>query len=118
MSAASLTATARRLLAKNGQPVVFRYVEPGSVNPATGRGTLGAPVAVSGNGYPSRYKSDDVDGTNVLRTDTRLIVEKVAEAPQKGWDCEINDITFRVMDVQLVSLAGQAVIYICQLRSD
>lgn len=116
MSATTSIATARRLLAKFGEPVVLSYVAGGSIDPATGEGTPGSTVTINGNGYPSRYRADQVDGTQVLGTDTRLILELVDERPAPGWAAQVNGITFRVMDAQPIRKTAQDVIYICQLR--
>lgn len=118
MSTESLIAFARRILAAKGQPVVFQYETGGDVDPATGAVTTPpTPQSVAGNGYPSRYKTADVDGQQVLRTDTRLIVEQVATLPKKGWRCVVNGLALRVMDVQRITQGGVDIIYICQLRA-
>jgi hypothetical protein len=114
----SLAATASRLLNTYGEPVAVTFTAPGTINPATGEGTPGATTSISGFGYPSRYRAQDVDGTLIQATDTRLVLEKIAQRPFKGWRATVDGVTFRVVDVQHIRLAGADVLYICQLRAD
>ena len=118
-TAADSIATAKALLARYGEAVTFMYKASEDIDPATGQVTYGGwDVSVAGNGYVGRYKADDVDGTNVLNTDARLVVEKVEEVPQVGWDLVADGRTFRVMSVQKVRKAGTDIVYICQIRAN
>jgi len=106
-----------KLLAEFGEAVSLTYETDEVRNPATGEVTTPASEnVVSGFGYPSRFQNAEVDGTVIKRSDTRLILNKVDEAPEQGWRAQVQGKTFRVMDVQPITKSGADVIYICQLR--
>ena len=109
--------TATTLLAKFGEAVSLTYETDEVRNPATGEIiTPASENVVPGFGYPSRFQNAEIDGTVVQRSDTRLILNKVDEAPEQGWRAQVQGKTFRVMDVQPITKSGADVIYICQLR--
>ena len=109
--------TATTLLAKFGEAVSLTYETDEVRNPATGEIiTPASENVVPGFGYPSRFQNAEVDGTVIKRSDTRLILNKVDEAPEQGWRAQVQGKTFRVMDVQPITKSGADVIYICQLR--
>lgn len=118
-TAAESIEVARGLLSKWGETVTFQYNSGEVVDAATGAVTSpGVTVSVTGKGYIGRYTADDIDGMNVLSTDGRLIVEKVAVVPQVGWDLLADGRTFRVMSVQKVRKTGTDIVYICQIRAN
>lgn len=113
----TVTQTASRLLAKEGEPVVLSYTTAEVRDPATGEiVTPGSTVTVDGNGYPCGYRSMDIDGDVIRQGDIRLTLEKVSERPQVGWSCLVDSVSYRVMDVRKVRRAGSDVIYTLQLR--
>ena len=113
----SIVDTATTLLAKFGEAVSLTYETDEVRNPATGEITTPASEnVVSGFGYPSRFQNAEVDGTVIKRSDTRLILNKVDEAPEQGWRAQVQGKAFRVMDVQPITKSGADVVYICQLR--
>lgn len=116
MSAAE---TASKLLAKHGEPVVLKTVATPSFDPITGEpvGGGGVQTEYTGNGYPSKYISTDVDGTNIKQGDIRLIMELVTVRPQRGWTSTVDGLTYMVMDVQAIRQAGADQLYILQLRA-
>ena len=113
----SIADTATKLLAEFGEAVSLTYETDEVRNPATGEIiTPASENVVPGFGYPSRFQNAEIDGTVVQRSDTRLILNKVDEAPEQGWRAQVQGKTFRVMDVQPITKSGADVIYICQLR--
>lgn len=113
----TLQTSVSNVLERLGEPVVFSYTTDEVRDPVTGEIiTPGSTVEVEGNGYPGRYRQMDIDGEVIQRSDTRLIVEKVSERPQVGWDCTVDGKEYRVMDAQIVRFSDDDVIYICQLR--
>ena len=113
----SIADTATSLLTKFGEAVALTYETDEVRSPATGQITTPATEnEVPGFGYPSRYRNAEVDGTVIKRSDTRLILNKVDEAPEQGWRAQVQGKTFRIMDVQPITKSGADVIYICQLR--
>lgn len=63
--------------AGKGAPLVLRVTTPGVRNPATG--TTPAPTVTdyAGSGLRTQYKSRDVDGTQILASDVRLLVSPI-----------------------------------------
>lgn len=119
MSADTAIATAKRLLSKYGESATFTYVTGSDIDPATGEVTdAGDDVDIVANVYLGRYEKADIDNTNVLATDGRLIVEKIAIEPKSGWDVSVNSVDYRIMDVRTIRMSAKDVIYICQVRAN
>ena len=115
----NLALTASKLLAAKGEPVTVTFVGGGATDPITGAAeTPAADVTYTGNGYPSQYMQKDIDGTNILAGDVRLILELIDERPEVGCLATVDAKTYRVMDVNPVRLSGADVVYICQLRAN
>ena len=108
--------SAAEALAEDGEPVQFSYTTGGSYNPETGGDDGGTVVIIDANGYPSAYKNNERSGSVIESGDIRLICEKLTERPQQGWDCTVDNNTYRVEDVQPIRKSGADIIYICQLR--
>ena len=111
--------TAARLLASKGELVSIQFPNAPSSDPITGAPiSTSAPTVIQANGYPAQYMQKDVDGTNIMAGDVRLILELIAQRPQVGCLATVDAKTYRVMDVNPIRLAGADVIYICQLRAN
>ncbi len=105
------------ILKKLGRPVVFRHTTAEVRDPITGAVTSpGSTTEISGFGRPGRFISQRVDGEAVRRTDTRLVVAGLSEPPQVGWDCEVRDTVYKVLDAEIVEFGMVDAVYICQLR--
>lgn len=116
----SIAGTAAALLEKLGEPVTFQApADPGTVDPATGRGTPGAaPAAIIADAYPSQYEQGEVDGETIKRGDIRLITEVISSRPAVGWVCTVDGEAYRVMGTRPIRKAGADVIYLVQLRAN
>lgn len=111
--------TAARLLASKGELVSIQFPNTLPTDPITGATVLAtAPTVIQANGYPSQYMQKDIDGSNILAGDVRLILELIAQRPQVGCFATVDAKTYRVMDVKPIRLAGADVVYICQLRAN
>lgn len=109
--------TVSRLLAKNGEPVAVSFPGVPAYDPVTGEAGAGtSPTTYTANGYPSQYQSSEVDGTVILASDTRLILELIPRRPEAGCSAIVDSKTHRVMNVRPIRKAGRDVAYICQLR--
>lgn len=60
-----------------GAPLVLRVVTPGVRNPATGTTPPATENDYPGSGLRTQYARKDVDGTQILATDVRLLVSPV-----------------------------------------
>ncbi len=115
----SIAATASKLLAAKGEPVTITFVGGGTSDPITGEAqTPAANTDYTGNGYPSQYMQKDINGTNIIAGDVRLILELIGQRPEVGCQATVDSKTYRVMDVNPIRLSGDDVIYICQLRAN
>lgn len=116
-----LAVTASKLLAKYGEPVTLTDGIGGAAefDPVTGDPIIPAPaVAITANGYPSRYNSKDVDGQNIQQNDVRLILEAVTPKPERGWAVTVAGVTYRIENVQDIRRSGDTKVLICQLRAN
>lgn len=115
----NLAATASKLLAAKGEPVTITLLGGGTTDPITGEPvTPATDTDYTGNGYPSQYMQKDIDGTNIIAGDVRLIMELIGQRPEVGCTATVDSKTYRVMDVNPIRLTGADVIYICQLRAN
>lgn len=112
----SLVQTASKLLTKFGEPIVFTYISAGDYDPLTGGTTGGSVQTVNGFGYPSNYRKGEISGTAIQSGDIRLVAEKVGTRPLPDWNCLIDGVIYRVVDVNPIRKSGGDVIYICQVR--
>lgn len=111
--------TAAKLLAKNGEPVTIIFPGTAGYDPITGAPVTPTPGAqIVANGYPGKYISNDIDGTNIRANDIRLLLELISTRPEKGCSATVDGVTYRIMDVQAIRKAGEDVVYICQLRAN
>lgn len=116
----SLADTASALLAKNGEPVVVSYaLATPAYDPITGEPQApSASVTATANGYPSAYKSKDIDGDTIRANDVRLILELLDQRPAKGDHALVDGVKYRIMNVLTIRKAGSDILYICQLRAN
>lgn len=112
----NLADTASRLLAKHGEPIAFQYTIAGKYDVATGDVPPAKVVDIIGNGYPSAYKQNLVNGKSIIAGDVRLICEKLSERPEQNWQCTVDSEVYAVKDVQPIRKSGGDIIYIIQLR--
>lgn len=114
----SIAQTASRLLEQYGEPVsiVFPSATP-AFDPITGQPqTPGASTTITGFGYPSAYRDSEIDGDVIRAGDIRLVLEKVATAPEVNTSAIVDGKTYRIQSVQKIRRTGSDVIYVCQLR--
>lgn len=114
----SQAATAAALLAKQGEAVTITAPGVPAFDPITGDPQPGgSDVTYTGFGYPGRYVSTDVDGTNIQQNDIRLTLARLTVRPERGWLATVDGVTYRIMDVRAIRKAGEDVITVCQLRA-
>lgn len=113
-----LALAAIELLEELGEPVVIRRPGGEERDPATGD-LIGSatPLEFDGHGYPGQYEADEVDGTTIHSSDTKLLLGLIAQRPQVGWEADVDGKTLRIMEAEAVRKSGQDIIYICQLRA-
>jgi hypothetical protein len=110
--------SAIEMLQESGEQVVFSYAVDPIYDNDTGDlisgGTNGTQTAY---GYPESYSNAEIDGTNILRGDIKLICSAGALRPAVGWLCLLDSKNYRVMNCEPIRESGVDVIYYVQLRA-
>ena len=110
-------ATALEMLQESGEPAVFSYAVDPVFDNDTGDlisgGTSGTQTAY---GYPESYSNAEIDGSNIMRGDIKLICSAGGLRPAVGWLCLLDSKTHRVMNCNVFRKSGVDVIYYVQLR--
>jgi len=116
----SLADTATSLLTQFGEAVTVEYpLATPAYDPITGEAqTPSSASTASGFGYPSAYRSGDIDGDIIRANDVRLILQVLDDRPVKGSHVTVNSVKYRVMETQFIRKTGSDVVYICQLRAN
>ena len=111
-------ASALEMLQESGELAVFSYAVDPIYDNDTGDlisgGTSGTQAAY---GYPESYSNTEIDGTNIMRGDIKLICSAGALRPAVGWSCLLDSKTYRVMNCNPIRESGVDVIYYVQLRA-
>ena len=105
-------------LQESGEQVVFSYATTPVYDDDTGDlisgGTSGTQIAY---GYPENYSNAEIDGSNIMRGDIKLICSAGALRPVAGWSCLLDSVSYRVMNCEPIRKSGVDVIYYVQLRA-
>lgn len=116
---AQTAAQAAKLLNKFGEAVTITFPGTAAFDPITGAPvTPTSGTSYTAKGYAGKYVSSDIDGAVIQANDIRLILELIAQRPERGCTALVDSTTYRVMDVQAIRKTGEDVIYICQLRAN
>ncbi len=111
--------TAARLLAQYGEPLTVTFTDWAEYDPITGA-DIGSSTTSTVNavGYPSAYRTKEIDGVVIQAGDIRLILELITPVPVVGCLVAIDGTTYRIMDIKSVRLSGANIIFICQIRAN
>ena len=110
-------ASAIESLQESGKQAVFSYtVDPVFDNDTGDLISGGASRAQTAYGYPESYTNAEIDGSNIMRGDIKLICSAGALRPVVGWLCLLDSVTYRVMNCEPILESGVDVIYYVQLR--
>ena len=105
-------------LMESGEQVVFSYKADPVFDNDTGDlisgGTSGTQAAY---GYPDSYSNAEIDGSNIMRGDIKLICSAGVLRPVVGWSCLLDSKNYRVMNCEPFRKSGVDVIYYVQLRA-
>lgn len=111
-----LTAVALKLLTTYGQDGTFRREVEGDYNPQTGDMGASTFTTFSGKVQPDQFMANEVDGTVIRRTDTKLLVNKTDTKPLIGDAVTFSGDTYRVVSVSSLIAQGSDIIYILAVR--
>jgi len=114
---ASLAATAKRLIDSKGQSVVLDRTIDGLADPVTGVVTGGAQYDKATKGILLDYNSDEIDGTLILRTDKKLVID-ASIRPMKSDRPKLGgEYVGAIVNIKEVSPAGVPIVYFLQVRA-
>lgn len=117
--ATDMAAVALELLEEFGEAVTLTRPSSSAAiyDPATGIATPVSPATYTGQGYPYRYESSEIDGTNVRVGDQRLLLATSGMVlPQTGDTVIVGGTTYSVVRGRQERVAGTAVFYEAQIR--
>ena len=106
---------ANKLLSTYGQSVSFVRWTTTEYNTATGGVDPVTSATFSGLGHPSSYKLDEIDGQTIQVNDVKMIVYSTSE-PQIEDEATVDNVKYRVMNVEKIQAQGEAIVYRLQLR--
>lgn len=111
-------ASALGMLTRKGQPVTITRYTPGAYDTATGKVPTPLPDDEEiGQGVALNYRSNEIDGTSIIRGDVKLILSAVGiSEPQIKSKVSFTGFTGRVLSVDKISPAGEPIIYKVQVR--
>lgn len=107
----------KRNIGKFGQSLIFKAVDQGSYNPSTGGFTNPVETDVPCTAYVTRYKKEDIDGSNILVSDLKLYTSDITQEPQRDWIITIGTTSYKVLSVYSLFEKTDFVFYECQLRA-
>ena len=111
-------ASALEMLQESGEQAYFIYQTDPVFDDDTGElispGTSGSQIDY---GYPESYSNTEIDGTNIMRGDIKLICSAGVLRPAVGWSCLLDSKNYRVMSCEPIRESGIDVIRYVQLRA-
>jgi len=113
--ASDMRGTALSMLTQFGQSVSVTRDVVASFTPATGVVTEGTDTTYTGMGYPSAYKTSQIDGTLIRQDDTLLLFYSTTE-PLVNDIFTVGTKVFTAISIQTVTAQGSNIMYKVQLR--
>lgn len=111
-----LRATAHGLLLGKGQAMTLQTSSSGTYNPETGAAVV--PGSVPCIGAVFEYPSREIDGTQIVSGDQKIILsaEGLAAVPDEGDTILVQGVPLAIIRVQRIAPAGVVVVYKLQVR--
>lgn len=114
---AEMAFTADELLKEFGVTITLRTVTAGAYDPETGTASI-TTVDVSTVGYFDDYKTAEIDGSLVLRSDRRLYLSAIGIArPTVESRVVADGIVYQIISVKAIPGAGTASLFDIQVRA-
>ena len=111
-----LTDVASRILGDKGQIATITQTVSAGFDPATGTNIPDSEITFTGYGASFGYNKSEIDGALIQNGDIRFMFEATTIEPTVGNTTVIDDITYRVMNVNKTAPDGTVVKYELQLR--
>lgn len=113
---ARMAATSLRLITKFGQAITLTSVTTGAYSPATGAASQ-TTTTQTVRGVEEAYAQREIDGTNVLSGDKRVVIAASGiTAPQVNDICTMAGTDYMVKKVDTLAPGGTPLTYTLQLR--
>lgn len=113
----SLSSDFADVLSELGEPAtVTRVVSGGVYDPATGGATPSVTESFTAYAVAEPYDTSEIDGTNILRTDSKITLSKIDQRPEVSDTITMDGRVYRVMMVYPVRFSGADVVYQVQGR--
>lgn len=114
---AKLAKTALKQLKRFGQPITLTRKVSGNYD----RNASSTPVTIQTEnafGFPTTYEDNEIDGTAILRSDTKLFISAVGITKPAMNDVAVlaNGTKLTIKNVDEIDMANSPIIYICQGR--
>jgi hypothetical protein len=120
MSALSkkLQALALSKINQFGEDVSFSREAEGTYDPYSGNTLPTETITYTGKGVPENFNENEKDGTIIQQGDLKLNVAQLTSQPKVGDEVTLTSRSdvFRIVNVNIVPLNGDNIIYILQLR--
>lgn len=111
----TLSKVASKVIKIVGVQCTFTHENTDTFDPATGARTTSNTV-FTGYGVKDRYDKQEIDGTTILSSDIKLVLQRATQVPRVDDTCTIGSDSYRVMAVSDVDPDDYDVIYEVQLR--
>ena len=111
----TLAKVSAKVIKQFGTTVTFTHKVQASFDPGTGT-QVNNDTVYTANAVKAAYEKEEIDGTTILASDIKLILERTATMPETGDTCVIGTKTYRVMPVRPIDPADYVIINEVQLR--
>ena len=110
-----MQATASRLLKKFGQSITIRVLTGETLDLST-QSKVSTYTDTTGNGVTLNFNNNEIDGSLILTTDIKLVIENLDIEPIINSITTIDSVTYRVSSVNPVNPEGTNIVYKIGLR--
>lgn len=100
---------AQDILGELGQSITFTRTSSDTYTPGTLTNTLTAPTEFTGVGWPTRYRTTELDNTEINQDDIKLWFYSTTP-PEVGDSFAVDAKDYRAMNVEKYTVQGECVI--------
>jgi len=105
------------LIKKYGTQAVFESETAPAIDPITGEETgTGSTTSFAANVIKTNYNDFEIEGTEIQKSDTKLLLEAVSGTPEQGMKVTVSGDTYRVINFKSVEPADIPIVYKVQVR--
>lgn len=105
------------LIKKYGIQATFESETSPTIDPITGEETgTGATTQFSANVIKSNYNDFEIEGTEIQKSDTKLLMDALSGTPEQGMTVTVSGDSYRVISFKSIEPADTPVVYKVQVR--